>query len=352
MSVLEYVINRMGLAAEPAATQALAYILDSEPTVAEAFTGILKDTGFDFAPGRIEAEQGHGEARPDLTVRDSDGRIRVFVENKFWAGLTPAQPVSYLETLKTLSKGQPSALMFIVPEQRITAVWPELVERCKQSGLKVGDEQTGQGVIWNRIGCRIMLITSWRYILEKLLDAARNSGNENIKHDILQLQRLTEREDSEAFLPLREDQVTDQEIARRLINYSDLFDPIINELERIGGASKKGFHVSYGPYHTGRFFGVAGKFQLWLGVYLKSWRDNGITPLWCEFHRLNSEAGINEDHFSANPELIAGAQFYGGGRLMMPIRLKTGVERERVIEDAATQIKRIADVLLEAPPTN
>ena len=348
MSVLAHVVLGGALQNEPAATQALAYILDSEPTVAEAFTGMLKDTGFDFAPGRIEAEQEHEEARPDLTIRDGDGRIRVFVENKFWATLTDAQPVAYLENLETLSKGQPSALMFIVPEQRITAVWPELVERCKQSGLEVGDEQTGEGVIWNRIGCRIMLITSWRYVLETLLDAARNSGNENIKHDILQLQGLTEREDLEAFLPLREDQVTDQEVARRMLNYLELIDDIIEVLKHTKSADTNGLSRQYALHATGRRFNVYAhkEIESCLQINLRAWRREGISPMWWRFEK---KTGVVADHFKVIPELFKDVKIRYGG-LNVPIRLKTGVERNKVIAHAVTQIKRIANEVLTTIP--
>ena len=117
----------------------------------------------------------------------------------------------------------------------------------------------------------------------------------------------------------------------------------------IGVADKRRFGIGHGPYNTGRYFGVYGKFQLWLGVDLKPWRDTGITPLWCDF---KSETAITADHFKTNPELIVDATLYNEKRLYVPIHLKTGVERDRVVDDAAAQIKRVADILLEAIPDN
>ena len=155
--------------------------------------------------------------------------------------------------------------------------------------------------------------------------------------------------DREAFLPLRNDEVTDQEAVCRLINYVDLFDPIVDELVSNRTANKK-LGVGNDYYNTGRYFVVRDEFQLWLGVALKLWRDNGITPLWCQFKRLDSEAGITKDQFRANPELIAGAQFDGKGQLFVPIRLKTGVERDRVVGDAVAQIERVVDTLLGKSP--
>jgi len=249
MSVLAHVVLGGALQNEPAATQALAYMLRSSPDIARAFVGMLQEANIEFEPGRVEAEQEHEEARPDLTIHDGDGRVRVFVENKFWAGLTDAQPVSYL---KDLPEDLPSALMFIVPEQRVPTVWSELRERCRQAGFEPEDAPGGTAVMRAHVGCHTMLIASWRYVLDRLLDAARAGGHDTIGHDILQLQGLAGRMDREAFLPLRGDELTDQEVARRLINYSDLIAEIIDKFEHVGVASKKGFGFSHGPARHGQ----------------------------------------------------------------------------------------------------
>ena len=348
MSVLEYVIDRMGLPAEPAATQALAYILKSSPDIAKALFGLLPDTNIEYAPERIEAELKYGEDRPDLTIHDSDNRPRIFVENKFWAGLTDAQPVSYLKTLKKLSKDHPSALMFIVPEQRMAPVWTELAERCKQAGLKGDGVRTGEGVIWDRIGCRVMLITSWRYALERLLDAARAGGNENIKYDLLQLQGLTSREDLQAFLPLRAEEAADQETARRINNYVDLISDIIGELKRAEIADTQGLGWGNTAHSSGHFINIHAhhKFESWLGIHIIEWREAGISPLWLRF---GTKTGIVADHFKTIPKLFEDVRPRHNG-LYVPIRLKIGVEREGVIADVVAQIEKITDKILRTIP--
>ena len=109
-SVLAHVVLGGSLPSEPAATQALTFILNSSPDIARSFLGILlKNSKFeDFKLGHIKAELGHEDGRPDLTIYDGCGRVRIFIENKFWAGLTDAQPVSYL---KGLPSDPPSAPM-------------------------------------------------------------------------------------------------------------------------------------------------------------------------------------------------------------------------------------------------
>ena len=99
MSVLAHVVLGGSFPNEPAATQALAFILNSSPDIARAFIAMLREANIEFEPGHIRAELGHEDSRPDLTIHDGDGHVRAFVENKFWAGLTDGQPVSYLGDL-------------------------------------------------------------------------------------------------------------------------------------------------------------------------------------------------------------------------------------------------------------
>ena len=345
MSVLAHVVLGGALQNEPAATQALAYILKSSPDIARAFVGMLRDAGIEFEPRRIEAELEHEESQPDLTIHDSEGRARVFVENKFWAGLTDAQPVSYLSHLP---EDPPSALIFIVPEQRVSAVWRELRDRCSEAGLEWADAAGNRA----HIGSKIILATSWGRVLERLLDAARSGGHDDLGRDILQLRGLTNRMDAEAFLPLRGDEVTDQEMARRMVNYCDLIPTIVDELKRAEIADTDGLRPAYLPYSIGHFLRTYGRFTSKLYFDLQAWQTTGITPLWWWFDEKerNAQPNVNiEKLFGSNSEILASSIRYKGG-VKFPIRLKTGVERDKVIEDAVAQMTRIADLVRKAPP--
>lgn len=345
MSVLAHVVDGGTLQNEPAATQALAYILESCPDAARAFAGLLRTADIEFDPGRVEAEEALEDSRPDMTIRDSDGHVRMFVENKFWAPLTEAQPMTYLGDLPG---DLPSALVFIVPEQRVSTVWHELMERCRQEGLEWADASDNGSVKSARVGRKAMMIVSWKAVLERLLDAARSSGHDTVKNDILQLQGLTDREDSTAFLPLRTDEVTDQETARRLINYVELIDDIVNELVHAGVADIKGLSVASTYHYAGRYLRIHadGSFTSWLGVDLRAWRDEGISPLWWTFSK---STGVVHDRFTAIPELFNDVRHHGS-TLYVPIRFKTGVERDRIRDDAVAQMKRIFDEVLKTAP--
>ena len=346
MSVLAHVVVGGAIQNEPAATQALAYILSSSPGIARAFVGILRESNIEFDPGRIEAELVQEEdSRPDLTIYDRDGHVRVFIENKFWAPLTEAQPVSYLGSLP---EDPPSALVFIVPEQRVSAVWQELKKRCCDAHLDWTDPSGTGSVKCARVGCKAMAVASWEYVLERLLDAARSERHDTVRDDILQLQGLASRMNLEAFLPLPDDEATDQEVARRLINYIGLIDGVVDKLVDDGVADVKGLNRTATFDYIGRYFRMHGEFELWLGIYFKVWRDQGISPLWWWF---SNKSGVAVDHFKSIPELFKDVR-PSASELYVPIRLKTGVERDRVIDDAVAQMKRIADKVLKTIPNS
>ncbi len=125
MSVLDFIVRKRGLPAEPVATQALAYIMKQQEIAKKFLVFLHEQSGIQFEYGSIHPELKHGESIPDLTITDQDGQIRVLVENKFWAGLTDSQPIKYLERLP---EDLHSALLFIVPKARMTTVWYELIK--------------------------------------------------------------------------------------------------------------------------------------------------------------------------------------------------------------------------------
>ena len=344
MSLLGYLVPRIAAnGEEPAATQALAYLLNSSTGVGEAFVDVVAPTGIEaFTPGRITAEEQHGDYSPDLTIRDANGVVRILVENKFWAGLTSAQPVAYLEALPADAS---SVLVFIVPHERVYGLWGELQERCRRSKVRLDSEPRGDGITWARVDHRILAVTSWKHVLGRLEETA---ADPTLRQDIAQLRGLTDRMDADAFLPLGEDEVTDANVARRLLNYTGLIDEIVGRLKTARVADTKGLGVGNRYIYMGRFLRLYARFGTWLGVRLYAWRDRGITPMWSVHNTNNSFSGI-EGKIRQAEELFDDA-YESNGQLLIPIRLTTGADRDRVIDDAVQQMRNIADRLQEAFP--
>ena len=343
-SLLGYLISRIGASPEPAATQALAYILRSSEDVGKAFATLVSQTGVTpVQTGRIAAEERYGDCIPDLTIKDTADAVRIFVENKFWAGLTEAQPGAYLDELPA-----EGVLLFIVPHRRIPSVWGELKARCRR-GVKQRDlsgESKADHITWARTESRTLAVTSWKHVLDRLREAAHDGGHTSIAQDIIQLRGLTDKMNADEFLPLRADEVTDVNVACRLINYKNLVEDIIHPIVQDGIAERKA--KSQGFTWSGRWVLLHGKFSLWIGVTLGSWREYGVSPLWWE-----TEDGLVgfKGRLPAVSGLFDEAQLNDGRtKLRAPINLTPGVERQRVVDDAVEQMRRVAATLLNAFP--
>ncbi len=336
MSVFAHVVS-LNLPPEPAATQALEYVL-RDPDALRTFVGMLAPIGVSFEARGVESEKAYGNGRPDLVVYDIAGRHRVFVESKFWAGLTPAQPVTYLDHLP--QNDELSALVFLVPEERAESVWAELRRRCSEAELSVVEEgRVGTLFVGKLPGNRMMAVADWRRVLDGLASVR------SVRSDVLQLRVLTERMDAEAFLPIQANELTDVDVPRRMINYADLVEPIAAELVRRRMASTSDLRPSHFYHAAGRYVAMHERLGLWLGVDLDLWREAGNTPLWWKM--LEDEWYGVEAVWHDLGEMFDEVRTQGRWKCL-PIQLKTGVEKDAVVVDAADRMVAIADCLLAA----
>lgn len=157
------------------------------------------------------------------------------------------------------------------------------------------------------------------------------------------MRQLTDQMHTDVFLPLTEAELSDVAVPRRLINYADLVNDIAGRLLQDGLADMKGLHTGHTAYRSGRYLRLGGRFVHFLGVNLEAWRTWGHSPIWSRYYsgvqgRLSEVRAIFEDAQTAN------------GFLWIPIRLTTGVDRARVIDDAARQVTRIGKRLDSAFP--
>ena len=183
--------------------------------------------------------------------------------------------------------------------------------------------------------------TSWGRVLDALANV-----DEETREEVRQLRGLTERMDVEAFLPILPEEPTNVDLARRLINYADLVEPIVDELRNRGVADTQGLMPTHGYHSAGRYLRVHGRFGLWFGVDLRAWRDTGKTPLWWVVGKTDF-GGF--DVWLGLEGLFDEVEVYDH-RKCIPVRLKTGAEREAVVMAAANRMQEIADRLLEAFP--
>ena len=197
MSVLAHLTGRFVTQAENMATEALAYILCQHPAASDAFTAVARDFEPSLPEKLIFRTQAHGEdgAIPDLIGADANGEP-LLVEAKFWAGLTPNQPVTYLRRLPVGS----GLLLFIAPEARRELLWSELVRLSTVAGLEIGADRPGETV--RTVAGHTLALTSWKRALVAVRAGLELAGDHDGLSDLRQLEGLTELQDREAFLPI------------------------------------------------------------------------------------------------------------------------------------------------------
>ncbi len=222
------------------------------------------------------------------------------------------------------------------------------MSRSTNRRVELEGESTADTITWVRDGHRTLAITSWKHVLATLEYAAGAGGHAALQQDIVQLRGLTEEMNTGEFLPLREDEVTDANMARRMLNYIGLIEDVAGRLVTDGIAETNPRSQGYSNYATGRYLNLHSRFRLWLGVDLERWRDGGITPIWTEHDTNSSDSGI-QGKIRLAGKLFEGTQEVNGW-LCIPIRLTTGAERDRVIDGTVRQIRSIAERFLKEFP--
>ena len=271
------------------ATSSLAYILDSSDAAKAALQEKLHTGGVEVGTiGRVTAEVGgEDQERVDLVAFNKAGEERVLIEAKFWANLTKNQPVTYLKRLPEDDKS--AVLLFLAPEKRLHTLWPQLRREARKGGFELVGEHEAGGLRTATIAGsnRHLMLTSWRALLCAMESRAGLAGDVPAGEDIRQLKGLCGREDSDAFLPLRSDELG-PDVPRRLRDLKKLVDDATakaceKEFAEIGQHPE-----SASSDYFGKYFYLGSKDEgvwatAWFGVSYSRWRSDGY-PLWIEFN--------------------------------------------------------------------
>jgi len=233
------VTKRLSKEYENVATEALAFVLDSSESARNGLMKLLRGIEPDLPTLRFRTQETDGNARPDMW--GFDGTIpRAFVENKFWAGLTENQPVQYLRILA--QHPQPSVLLMVVPTARRETVWRELRRRLVTEGISVTNADASVGGAFYSLATEpgpILALTSW----ERLLSAidAELSEEPRVRNDLLQLHALCHAADSQAFVPISPEQLTDQQTPAFFLGLNSI-------VQGCSGTGRNGRHFEHeGP---------------------------------------------------------------------------------------------------------
>jgi hypothetical protein len=171
---------------------------------------------------------------------------------------------------------------------------------------------------------------------------ARASGEISSAADIAQLRSLCDVMDTDAFLPVRMEELTNLEVPRRLIGLADLISDLSEQAVAMGIADSKGLLPTHRWYSAGRYLRI-GQLVAWLGIDHKNWSWYGISPLWVIFQNIEGPLALEALKSWAPPRL-----FEQDGRAMIPLTVLPNVTREIVLEDLLKQLKQLHDRLQSA----
>ena len=265
-SVLAHVAWKFPGQTETVATEALGYILSRSVASRDALRETLRTGGADVPSLRKVATEVTGKQgeRLDLVGFDQSNTERVLIEVKFWAGLTTNQPNTYLRRLP--EDGKAAVLLIVAPEQRLETLWEEIRRRASSS-FELGPDTTAEGLRSVTVdgSPRRLMLTSWRTLLGAMASRAGIDRDVSAERDILQLEALCEREDTEAFLPIRAEEFAPA-IPRRMLGLRRLIDDATQRArtrkvatrEGTKIVSTKGLAVTSQYYGYGRYIHIGG----------------------------------------------------------------------------------------------
>jgi hypothetical protein len=355
MSVLSFVVHkRLSEKSEDVATDALAYILRKNEVARNGLLNLLRRVATDLPELRFQTQQTEEGIRPDLWGYDGPNP-RVFIESKFWAGLTENQPVAYIKQLAR--QIQPSVLLMIVPSAREEVLWRDLIHRLGEVNITVENEIKTSDVrfVTTQIGPKLALI-SWAGLISAL--ESGKTEDQEARSDLIQLRELCAA-DNKIFIPFSQEATTDLRNPTQILQLGTVLQDSLNQAvteNLIIPYHKNNFSQDWnriGPYIT---IG-SGKRNVpaWIGIDFNLWKKYGITPLWINFwcYTYSGVLGRGREAYALlepwaveNPSRdVALFMDDEEGEMYVGIKVPTGEDKDKVVKCIIKQLKEIRYIL-------
>ncbi len=328
---------------ENIATDALAFILDSSDSARNGLMKLLRGIAPELPSLQFRTQQSEDNSRPDMWGFNGS-EPRVFIENKFWAGLTENQPVPYLKLLAGYV--QPSVLLMVVPAARQETVWRELLRRLENDKVEARSRGASVGVVHSittSLGS-ILALTSWEKLLSMI--EAELTDAPQARNDLLQLRGLCGAADSQAFLPISPEQVTDQRTPAFILQLSKAVPKALALAEEKGVLSIGTLKKSQAWDRLGQYVEFsAAEVGGWCGIDFDLWKKHGGSPVWLGFSstkwgRAPEVRGILEQWIADTNGFSASDDDYS-----IPIDLATGEEMDAVVASIVSHLTKINNQL-------
>ncbi len=332
---LGFIAQRHTIGLEDVATDALSFILSRSASARQALADFLGDDHGPLPIAKVQTWMTDTQgAVPDLACLDDKDNIVTLIESKFWAPLTPHQPVTYWEGLPTNLR---SVLLFLAPDVRVNqgTLWDELESRLRDAGHELLSVCRGNGRITapSKDGQRRLMLATWQQLLDCMAQRAEKDGDTRACFEIVELQGL-------AASAIKGDRPIRDE------NLKQLIAEAISHGEQSGWADTKGLSVGRGYGYYGRYICFAGA-EAWLGIDYRFLKQMPGKPLWLWFFRDHSADALVK--FEEIPNRVKGWEEAGlqwrNGDLYLPIVLPVGADRDQILDAIVSQLARIAELI-------
>jgi hypothetical protein len=343
---------------ENVSTDALAFILSSSNGARRGMMRLLRSLVPDIQELQFRTQLTEGSSRPDMWGMDGS-TSRVFVENKFWAGLTDNQPVSYLRILAESDSN--GILLFVAPTAREDFLWRELNNRLREAAIGTDGIAAAAGVPFaaRTSSGPLIALTSWDRLIAMIeLEIADDS---EALANVHQLRALCKAADGDAFIPFSPEEISDQRIPSMILQAGTVIKKALKKAESAGIVNKVDKRSETARWdrigHYCMFSdanGYENGFGAFFGVELDLWRRHGETPLWVTFYEPDNRAlrRAAEARAFFEPEADKHNIFTSmeTKEFAIAIKVPTGEEMDVIIRSVVDQLRFISQILAQAPP--
>ncbi len=348
-TVFSHVVQkRLSQENENVATTALAFILDTHESARNGMVRLLRGVVPELPRLWFRTQQTDGNSRPDMWGYNDEGKPYVFVENKFWAGLTDNQPVSYLRILA--KNAYPTILLIVAPHAREQPLLRELKRKLNEAEISTTEQAAAAGALHSLatgIG-PILVLTSWAKLLSFLeLEVIDDKA---AKSDLLQLRALCEEVESDSFAPFSAEQFSNQQTPAFVLQLMSIVQASVEKAvsEKVGDF--RGVAKRWTTPYPGRYFRFS-DFEhgpgIWLVIHFELWKAHGGIPLWALF----SPTSFGRSH-EVRPLLEPWAAkrgifttTYNNDTFALAIDIPFGEEKDTVIRAIVDRFRKIAEVV-------
>ena len=331
-TLLAYLVASFPGNTEDIATEALGHIFERSDASVEALNDVVRSGVRGVAPiTKVRTQVIHADgARPDLVGYDESDQERVLIEVKFWADLTANQPNGYLNHLPD---DGPAVLAFLVPEERVQSLWPQLRRRAERDYGTATEVDSERKCLRIGDGKRHLMIISWGGLLDSMAARSQDQDDPAVVSEIRQLRSLAEFANAGAFKPIRQGEEfgDDSEVRKR--QYKRLIDAATEIGIEQEWVSRRGLRATPRGYGYGRYIKLHDTI-VWFGVNVDQFEKTGETPLWVDYYSVRDEdrEQVQEGLGTRDASWV-------------PVSLKRDVEYSEMLDGVVESLKHIADVI-------